>query len=71
VGNVERYVTERTEKATRYKMWPSSRDHTWIEMAILHDDVVREYCNDRTTHTIQCTSRWGISPLKYPKFWTW
>jgi len=28
VGNVERYVSERTEKTTQYKIWPSSRDHT-------------------------------------------
>jgi len=28
LGNVERYVSERTVKASRYKIWPRNRDHT-------------------------------------------
>ena len=55
MGNVQRYVSERTEKATWYKIWPSSRDHTRIEMTILHNDVIRECCNNPMAHTIKWT----------------
>jgi len=47
----KRYVSKGTEKATRYKMWPSGRDRTGIEMAVLHCDVVPEYSNDPMTNT--------------------
>jgi len=39
--------------------------------SVLHDFVVRDCCNDPTTHTIECTSGWGISPWEYPKSWRW
>jgi len=42
VGNVERYVPERTEKATDTKSGQAAGKKTWILMAVLHDDIVRE-----------------------------
>jgi len=41
VERAERYLSERNEKAKRYKIWPSIRDHTKIEMAVFHVNIVR------------------------------
>jgi len=71
VGNVESYLSERTDKATQYKIWPSSRDQTCAEMEILQVDVVRECYNNPTTHTMKCTGDWGIIPWEYPQSWGW